>query len=95
MAEQADYKEIITEYKDQIRILKDEVDEMQSKLKEKDGALKRTSQKYEYAVEDLDKANSEIKKIIGHYQVDSRKECPSFKVPDWLEQNNLGEYIQV
>ena len=37
----------------------------------------------------------EIKKIIGHYQVDSRKECPSFKVPDWLEQNNLGEYIQV
>ena len=37
----------------------------------------------------------EIKKIIGHYQVDSRKECPSFNVPDWLEQNNLGEYIQV
>ncbi len=37
----------------------------------------------------------EIKKIIGHYQVDSRKECPSFKVPDWLEQNNLEEYIQV
>ena len=64
MAEKADYKEIITEYKDQIRILKDEVDEMQSKLKEKDSALKRTSQKYEYAVEDLDKANSEIK----HYK---------------------------
>ena len=37
----------------------------------------------------------EIKKIIGHYQVDSKKECPSFNVPDWLEQNNLGEYIQV
>ena len=37
----------------------------------------------------------EIKKIIGHYQVDSRKECPSFNVPDWLEQNNLGEYLQV
>ena len=37
----------------------------------------------------------EIKKFIGHYQVDDKKECPSFKVPDWLEQNNLGEYIQV
>ena len=35
---------------------------MQSKLKEKDSALKRTSQKYEYAVEDLDKANQELKK---------------------------------
>ena len=63
MAEKADYKEIITEYKDQIRILKDEVDEMQSKLKEKDSALKRTSTEYEYAVEDLDKANSEIKRL--------------------------------
>jgi len=37
----------------------------------------------------------EIKKIIGHYQVDSKKECPSFDVPNWLEQNNLGEYLQV
>ena len=37
----------------------------------------------------------EIKKIIGHYQVDSRKECPSFNVPEWLEHNNLEEYIQV
>ena len=63
MAEKADYKEIITEYKDQIRILKDEVDEMQSKLKEKDSALKRTSLKYEFVVEDLDKANSEIKTL--------------------------------
>ena len=32
--------------------------------------------------------------IIGHYQADSRKECPSFNVPDWLKKNDLGEYIQ-
>ena len=37
----------------------------------------------------------EIKKIIGHYQVDSKKECPSFNVPDYLEESNLGEYVQV
>ena len=35
----------------------------------------------------------EIKKIIGHYQVDDRKECPSFKVPDWLEKEGLQDYI--
>ena len=28
----------------------------------------------------------QIKKIIGHYQVDDKKECPSFKVPEWLEK---------
>ena len=35
----------------------------------------------------------EIKKIIGHYQVDDKKECPSFKVPEYLEENDLQEYI--
>ena len=37
----------------------------------------------------------EIKKIIGHYQVDDKKECPSFNVPDYLEENNLQEYIYI
>ena len=37
----------------------------------------------------------EIKKIIGHYQVEPKKECPSFKVPDWLEEQNLQEYIYI
>ena len=37
----------------------------------------------------------EIKKIIGHYQVDDKKECPSFKVPEYLEENNLQEYIYI
>ena len=36
-----------------------------------------------------------INKIIGHYQVDDKKECPSFIVPDWLEQNNLQDYIYI
>jgi len=36
-----------------------------------------------------------IKKIIGHYQVEPKKECPSFKVPDWLEEQNLQEYIYI
>ena len=35
----------------------------------------------------------EIKKIIGHYQVDDKKECPSFKVPDWLVKEGLQDYI--
>ena len=35
----------------------------------------------------------EIKKIIGHYQVDDKKECPSFKVPDWLAKEGLQDYI--
>ena len=30
-----------------------------------------------------------IEKIIGHYQVDDKKECPSFDVPGWLEENGL------
>ena len=30
-----------------------------------------------------------IEKIIGHYQVDGKKECPSFDVPKWLEENGL------
>ena len=37
----------------------------------------------------------EIKKIIGHYQVDDRKQCPSFKVPEYLEENDLQEYIYI
>jgi len=37
----------------------------------------------------------EIKKIIGHYQVDDRKKCPSFDVPEWLEQNELNDYIYI
>ena len=31
----------------------------------------------------------DIEKIIGHYQVDDKKECPSFDVPKWLEKNGL------
>ena len=30
-----------------------------------------------------------VDKIIGHYQVDDNKECPSFDVPGWLEKNGL------
>ena len=30
-----------------------------------------------------------VEKIIGHYQVDDKKECPSFDVPGWLEKNGL------
>ena len=30
-----------------------------------------------------------IEKIIGHYQVDDKKECPSFDVPGWLQENGL------
>tara|TARA_Y100000592_G_scaffold10800_1_gene15303 strand:- start:1092 stop:1460 length:369 start_codon:yes stop_codon:yes gene_type:complete len=31
----------------------------------------------------------DIEKIIGHYQVEDKKECPSFDVPGWLEKNGL------
>lgn len=37
----------------------------------------------------------DIKKIIGHYQVDDRKECPSFKVPEYLEENGFQDYIYI
>ena len=37
----------------------------------------------------------DIKKIIGHYQVDDKKQCPSFNVPEYLEQNDLQEYIYI
>ena len=30
-----------------------------------------------------------IEKIIGHYQVDDKKKCPSIDVPKWLEENGL------
>jgi len=36
---------------------------------------------------------TQINKIIGHYQVEPKKECPSFNVPNWLEQNELKDYI--
>ena len=31
----------------------------------------------------------DIQKIIGHYQVEDKKKCPSFDVPKWLEENGL------
>ena len=31
----------------------------------------------------------DIQKIIGHYQVDDGKKCPSFDVPGWLEKHGL------
>ena len=37
----------------------------------------------------------EIKKIIGHYQVDDKKKCPSFNVPEYLEENDLQDYIYI
>ena len=43
-------------------------------------------------IEDLTE-RYEIKKILGHYQVDDRKECPSFDVPEWLEKNGLKDYV--
>ena len=30
-----------------------------------------------------------IEKIIGHYQVEDSKQCPSFDVPGWLQENGL------
>ena len=36
-----------------------------------------------------------IEKIIGHYQVDDKKECPSFDVPGWLEKNGLVQCIKI
>ena len=30
-----------------------------------------------------------VQKIIGHYQVDDGKKCPSFDVPVWLEKHGL------
>ena len=31
----------------------------------------------------------DIEKIIGHYQVEESKECPSFDVPGWVIENGL------
>jgi len=62
MSEKADYKDLSAEYKEQIRILKDEVAELQTNCKAKDSALKRTTQKYENTLMDLDKVNEELKK---------------------------------
>ena len=35
------------------------------------------------------KEDYNIEKVIGHYQVDDKKECPSFDVPKCLEKHNL------
>jgi|TARA_R100000750_G_C2311241_1_gene82553 N-acetyl-anhydromuramyl-L-alanine amidase AmpD len=37
----------------------------------------------------------DIIKIIGHYQVDNKKKCPSFKVPEYLKENDLQDYINI
>ena len=39
-------------------------------------------------IEDM-KSKYDIEKIIGHYEVEPTKECPSFNVPQWLEENGL------
>lgn len=31
-----------------------------------------------------------IEKVIGHYEVESKKECPSFNVQEWLDNNDLA-----
>jgi N-acetyl-anhydromuramyl-L-alanine amidase AmpD len=31
----------------------------------------------------------DIERIIGHNEVESKKECPSFNVQEWLEENGL------
>ena len=30
-----------------------------------------------------------IEKVIGHYEVDDVKKCPSFNVKEWLEKNGM------
>ena len=30
-----------------------------------------------------------IERIIGHYEVDDVKKCPSFNVKEWLEKNGM------
>ena len=35
------------------------------------------------------KDKHDIEKIIGHYQVEESKKCPSFDVPGWLIENGL------
>jgi len=32
----------------------------------------------------------DIKKVIGHYQVEPKKECPSFNVIGWLRKENIN-----
>ena len=32
----------------------------------------------------------EIKKIIGHYEVDDKKKCPAFNVKEWLDNNGIS-----
>ena len=32
----------------------------------------------------------DIKKIIGHYEVDDKKKCPSFNVKEWLDNNGIS-----
>ena len=35
------------------------------------------------------KDKHDIEKIIGHYQVEESKKCPSFDVPGWVIENGL------
>ena len=55
--------EIINEYKEQIRILRQEVAELQDAGKSKDAANKRCLQKLEHTNQDLEDANTKIKKL--------------------------------
>ena len=36
--------------------------------------------------------NTKIKKIYGHRQLDNKKECPSFDVTKWLNDNGFARY---
>ena len=56
-------RDIISEYKDQVRILKQQVDELEDQNKSKDSANKRCLQKLEYANDDLEKANKQVKEL--------------------------------
>tara|TARA_R100001086_G_scaffold139319_1_gene73047 strand:- start:1125 stop:1562 length:438 start_codon:yes stop_codon:yes gene_type:complete len=31
-----------------------------------------------------------ITKIIGHYEIEEKKKCPSFNVPEWLKKENIN-----
>jgi len=31
-----------------------------------------------------------LTKIIGHYEVEEKKKCPSFNVPEWLKKENIN-----
>ena len=31
-----------------------------------------------------------LTKIIGHYEVEEKKKCPSFNIPEWLKKENIN-----